>query len=62
MAIGDFLSYVHDQLEKKRETNEVFTLSGSVYFERMKKLGLYITDEDRIRKKIRALGLRGVFS
>ena len=60
-ALGDFISYVHSELEKEN-SSEIFTFSGSVYFERMKRLGLYETDQEEICKNIGNLRLRGVFS
>jgi hypothetical protein len=60
-ALGDFIFYVNSKLEKEN-SSEIFTFSGSVYFERMKKLGLYKTDQEEIYKNIGNLRLRGVFS
>jgi hypothetical protein len=59
-ASGDFICSLHDMLAKRGGTSEIFTFSGSVYFERMKALGLYRTDRDEIKKTIRALGLQGI--
>lgn len=59
-ALGDFIRSLHDMLAKKGGASEIFTFSGSVYFERMKALGLYKTDRDEIKKNIRALGLQGI--
>jgi hypothetical protein len=39
-----------------------YTFSGSVYFERMKKLGLYTTDAGAIRGRVENTGLADVFS
>jgi len=38
-----------------------FTFSGSVYFERMKDLGLYSTDVAAIHQRVADTGLTGVF-
>ncbi len=38
------------------------TFAGSVYFERMKSLGLYTTDKHHIRSRVRQAGMEGVFS
>ena len=59
-ALGDFISYVNQRLEKEGGGREVLTFSGSIYLERMKRLGLYRTQKDEIRKIMGGLGLRGV--
>lgn len=60
-AVGDFICYVNHFLEKENGITEIFTFSGSIYFERMKTLNLYKKHKDQIRKKIRNLGLKGIF-
>jgi hypothetical protein len=39
-----------------------YTFSGSVYFERMKELGLYSTDTRKIEERIGRAGMAGVFA
>jgi hypothetical protein len=60
-ALGDFIFYVNSKL-KKESTPEIFTFSGSVYFERMKKLGLYRIHKEEIHKNIKNLGLRKILN
>lgn len=60
-ALGDFIFYVNSKLEKE-SSPEIFTFSGSVYFERMKKLGLYRIHKEEIRKNIKNLGLREILN
>lgn len=62
LAIGDAIAHVNDQMKTEEGITKKYTFSGSVYFERMKELGLYITDLDAIRKKVADEGLSGVFN
>jgi hypothetical protein len=39
-----------------------YTFSGSVYFERMKELGLYSTDVSAIQERVKEAGLSDVFA
>ena len=42
--------------------NERYTFSGSVYFERMKELGLYTIDKEEIKERVNSLNLTNIFS
>lgn len=61
LAVGDIIQYMHRQMKSAAGLNQKYTFSGSVYFERMKEKGLYTTDAERIREKIRKLGLSDYF-
>ena len=61
-ALGDFVSYVSQRLAGTAASSEVFTFSGAVYFDRMKRLGLYRTRKEEIAGLIGGLGLRGVLT
>ena len=61
-AIGDFISFVHSEIQTKEGRKERYTFSGGVYFERMRKLGLYSTDVTAIRRRVGEAGVAGVFS
>ena len=39
-----------------------YTFSGSVYFERMKKLGLYTTDINKIKDNVEKAGMTNLFN
>jgi len=62
LAIGDAIGYVKDMMQTESGMGKKYTFSGSVYFERMLELGLYVTDIDLINKKVELLGLKGIFS
>jgi hypothetical protein len=61
-AIGDFISFVNTQTQSEDGKKQRYTFSGGVYFERMKKLGLYSTNILEIRQRIENAGVAGVFS
>lgn len=61
-AVGDAIAYVKQEMETEEGLGRKYTFSGSVYFERMKKLGLYDTDPERIGRRVREAGMAGVFA
>ena len=61
-AIGDFISFVNTQTELENGQKQRYTFSGGVYFERMKKLGLYSTNVPEIGQRVKNAGVSGIFS
>lgn len=61
-AIGDFISYVNKETQSEEGMKQRYTFSGGVYFERMKKLGLYSTNVTEIKERVEKAGVAGVFS
>lgn len=61
LAIGDAIAYVTEQMESPEGLTKKYTFSGSVYFERMKELGLYSTDVHAIKQRVKEAGMAGVF-
>lgn len=62
LAIGDIIAYVNEEIKKPDGLYKRFTFAGSAYFERMKKFGLYLTEKEAIRKKVKDLQLYNVFN
>lgn len=62
LCIGDAISYVKEAMETEEGMGKKYTFSGSVYFDRMKKLGLYSVDVSEIAARVEKAGLTGVFS
>lgn len=62
LAIGDIIAYTNEQIKTENGLYKRFTFAGSVYFERMKQLGLYQTSLEIIRAKVTKLGLTGIFN
>lgn len=61
-CIGDIISYANYRLLQKDDKKSRYTFAGSVYFDRMKELGLYTTDVEEIKNRIENLELTNVFS
>lgn len=61
-AIGDIISYSNCMMVTREGRKKRYTFAGSTYFERMKKLGLYSTDDDEIRMRISKLNLNDVMN
>ncbi len=61
LAAGDAIAYVREESATEQGLTKKYTFSGSVYFERMKKLGLYTTDQGVIAQRVEACGMKNVF-
>ena len=62
LCIGDAIHYVNEVMETEEGLTKKYTFSGSVYFTRMKELGLYTTDIPAIRERVEKAGLSGIFA
>lgn len=61
-AIGNLISYANYKLNVEKDYKTRYTFAGSVFFERMKELGVYSIDKSKIREKIKSFGLEDIFS
>lgn len=62
LAVGDAIAYVNEQMKTEEGISKKYTFSGSVYFERMKKLGLYTTEVNAIRQRVEKAGMTNFFN
>jgi len=62
LAIGDMIAFVNEELKKPDGLYKRYTFAGALYFDRMKKLGLYLTEREAIREKVKQLKLSGIFN
>ncbi|TYO95577.1 FAD-dependent oxidoreductase [Desulfallas thermosapovorans] len=62
LAAGDIIAYMHREIKKPAGLTKKYTFSGSVYFERMQKRGLYSTDAPEIHHRVRRAGLEQLFA
>ncbi|MEA4825609.1 MAG: FAD-dependent oxidoreductase, partial [Clostridium sp.] len=60
-VIGDIIDFSNKRFLEENDKKSRFTFAGSVYFNRMKELGLYTIDKNQIKEKINSLGLSNVF-
>ncbi|MGI6732588.1 MAG: FAD-dependent oxidoreductase [Anaerovoracaceae bacterium] len=61
LAIGDLISYANRMVKTKEGLMTRYTLAGAEYFERMKEKGLYTTDRETVRNRIRKYGLENIY-
>lgn len=61
-SIGDFIAFVNEQIETEEGLRLRYTFSGGLYFERMKKLGLYSIDINEVRERVKKSGFTKIFS
>lgn len=62
LLIGDFISYSNEEMHKKDGTKKRFTFAGSIYFNRMKELGFYTIDKEKIEKRVNDVDLLDVYN
>ncbi len=62
IAIGDLITYTNEKVQTREGRKDRYTFAGSVYFNRMKELGLYSIDIDEIRRRVQKVNLDNVFS
>ncbi|UCE35143.1 MAG: FAD-dependent oxidoreductase [Deltaproteobacteria bacterium] len=61
LAVGDAIQYVRTQMQTEAGLGLKYTFSGSVFFERMKDLGLYSTNTKEIEERVGKAGMAGIF-
>ncbi len=61
LATGDLISYANAQSEKENGLKTRYTFAGAEFFERMKERGLYTTDREEIRKRLKKYGLNDIY-
>ncbi|MGL5647421.1 MAG: FAD-dependent oxidoreductase, partial [Clostridium sp.] len=62
LAVGDIIGFANEMIGKKEGRKLRYTFAGSVFFDRMKKEALYLTEREEIREKIKKIGLENVFN
>ncbi|MFT8352836.1 MAG: FAD-dependent oxidoreductase, partial [Clostridium saccharoperbutylacetonicum] len=62
IAIGDIITYANEKAGSREGRKDRYTFAGSVYFERMKELGLYTTDVAEIRRRVEKVNLDNIFN
>ena len=61
-AVGDAIAYVRTQMASREGLAKKYTFSGSVYFDRMKELGLYTIDIGAIGRRVQEAGMLDFFN
>lgn len=61
LAIGDLIAYANKRVRTKDGLMTRYTFAGSEYFQRMQDKGLYTTDSEVVRKRIRKYDLENIY-
>lgn len=61
IAIGDLISYANERILSESGLMTRYTFAGSEYFQRMQENGLYTTDSEAVRKRIRKYDLENIY-
>lgn len=61
LAIGDLISYANERILTESGLMTRYTFAGSEYFQRMQEKGLYTTDSEAVRKRIRKYDLENIY-
>ena len=61
LAIGDLISYANESLKTEDGLYTRYTFAGAEFFRRMKERGLYTTDSQEIRQRVKRAGLENIY-
>lgn len=61
ISIGDIINFANERANTREGRKDRYTFAGSIYFNRMKDLGLYTIDKNEIAHKISKLNLKDIF-
>ena len=61
LALGDLISYANKKIKTKDGLMTRYTFAGAEFFQRMKERGLYTTDTDIIKKRIKKYDLENIY-
>ncbi len=62
IAIGDLISFANESLKTEDGLMTRYTFAGAEYFRRMKEKGLYSTDPDELRNRVRRYGIENIYA
>lgn len=61
ISTGDIITFANERVNTREGRKDRYTFAGSIYFNRMKDLGLYTIDKNEIADKISKLNLKDIF-
>lgn len=62
LATGDLISYANERIKTEEGMKTRYTFAGAEFFERMKDKGLYTTDRNEVRRRVRIMELDGIYN
>lgn len=61
LVIGDLISFANRSLAEEKGLYTRYTFAGADFFRRMKERGMYTTDAEEVRQRVRKFGLEGIY-
>ena len=61
LVIGDLISFANRSLAEEQGLYTRYTFAGADFFRRMKERGMYTTDAEEVRQRVRKFGLEGIY-
>ena len=61
LALGDLISYANNKIKTKDGLMTRYTFAGSEYFQRMQERGLYTTDIEVVKRRIKKYDLENIY-
>jgi hypothetical protein len=61
LACGDLIAFANERIQTEEGLKTRYTFAGADYFQRMKDLDLYITDQTKLKAKIERMNLLNIF-
>lgn len=61
LACGDLISFANERIQTEEGLRTRYTFAGADYFQRMKDLNLYTTDQSILKSKIEKMNLLNIF-
>lgn len=61
LAVGDLISYANKRIRTKDGLMTRYTFAGSEYFQRMQEKGLYTTDSEVVKKRIKKFDMENIY-
>jgi len=61
LAVGDLISYANKKLKTREGLMTRYTFAGSEYFQRMQEKGLYTTDTETVKRRIKKYDLENIY-
>lgn len=61
LAIGDIIAYANEEINTKEGLKKRYTFAGAEFFDRMKKMGIYLTNSEEIKRKVQRMDLLNIY-
>jgi hypothetical protein len=62
LVLGDLIAFANERIKTPEGLKNRYTFSGGQYFKQMIAQGLYTTDVEIVKKRVKRMGLTGIFA